>query len=415
MGTGKTWVAGAVIRYLEVPTLVVAPKVAVASWQRVLARMGTSATVLNYEMLRTGRTPCGSWLPLRGNQKHAKFQWHSQIQLLVLDEFHRCKAEQSQNSRMAQAARDCNIPTLVLSATIADSPLDMKALAYLARWHDGNFWAWARRYGCYRGHFGGLEFVKTEEVRRAHLRKLHALLFPNYGVRVRVAELGDAFPETQITCELYDTPHPDQIDALYAEISSALAALHQKSNADADLEHPLTRILRARQKLELLKVPVFEELYRDALAQGFHVPIFVNFSETLRVLSERLNIRDIVDGSQTGPAGERFRQECLARFQADEIPGILLNVKAGGVSLDLHDLHGNFPRLALISPTYSAYDFRQVVGRVRRIGAKTKSLQRIVLAANSIEVQVHKQLSRKLDNLDLLIDGDFVPQQADCV
>jgi len=77
--------------------------------------------------------------------------------------------------------------------------------------------------------------------------------------------------------------------------------------------------------------------------------------------------------------------------------------------LSLHDLNGNYPRISLISPTPSAIDLKQCLGRVWREGAKTKSIQRIVFVANTVEEEVCDKLRTKLENLDLINDGDLSP------
>jgi hypothetical protein len=77
--------------------------------------------------------------------------------------------------------------------------------------------------------------------------------------------------------------------------------------------------------------------------------------------------------------------------------------------LGLQDLDGNYPRLALISPNYSAMQMRQVTGRVWRDGGKSKSIQKIVFVEGTVETQVCEIVKTKLDNLDLLNDGNWTP------
>ena len=84
---------------------------------------------------------------------------------------------------------------------------------------------------------------------------------------------------------------------------------------------------------------------------------------------------------------------------------ILVSVKAGGGGLSLHDLHGGHPRIALISPSYSAVEMRQVIGRIWRDDAKTKGIQKLICVANTVEEKVYHSVMNKLDNLDLINDG----------
>jgi hypothetical protein len=86
---------------------------------------------------------------------------------------------------------------------------------------------------------------------------------------------------------------------------------------------------------------------------------------------------------------------------------MIANIKAGGVGISLHDINGVHPRVSLISPTQSATNLIQVLGRIHRSGGKTKSLQRIIFAANTPEDDISRMLFKKLANLSLLNDGDM--------
>ncbi|NBQ65785.1 MAG: hypothetical protein EBT95_09730, partial [Verrucomicrobia bacterium] len=78
-----------------------------------------------------------------------------------------------------------------------------------------------------------------------------------------------------------------------------------------------------------------------------------------------------------------------------------------GVGVSLHDENGIRPRSSLICPTYSAIDLKQALGRIHRAGAKSKAVQRIIFAADSIEETVMKKVKAKLKNIETLNDGDI--------
>ncbi len=103
----------------------------------------------------------------------------------------------------------------------------------------------------------------------------------------------------------------------------------------------------------------------------------------------------------------KARQQNIDDFQADKERIILVNIQAGGAGLSLHDLNGKHPRMALISPSYSAVLMRQATGRVWRDSAKSKSIQKIVFVAKTVEEKVCDSVKRKLENMDLLNDGDL--------
>jgi superfamily II DNA or RNA helicase len=130
---------------------------------------------------------------------------------------------------------------------------------------------------------------------------------------------------------------------------------------------------------------------------------FVNFTETINAIAKRVGTDCIFDGKN-----EKTRDDSVNRFQEDKERVILVNIMSGGSGLDLHDLNGNYPRLSLISPNDSPFLMRQSVGRVWRDDAKTKSIQKILFVANTVEEDVCKNVQRKLNNLDLLNDGDLL-------
>jgi hypothetical protein len=76
------------------------------------------------------------------------------------------------------------------------------------------------------------------------------------------------------------------------------------------------------------------------------------------------------------------------------------------VGVSLHDPTGGKPRLALISPTFSAQDLRQALGRVHRAGG-AHSIQRIIFAAGTCEAAACAVVARKLAHIEMLNDGDL--------
>jgi hypothetical protein len=184
-------------------------------------------------------------------------------------------------------------------------------------------------------------------------------------------------------------------------MESELAALDAAA-ADDKPAQQLTITLRARQMIELCKVPGIVSLAKDFLEQGKSVVIFTNFRATLQSLCEKLGTQCAIYGEQ--PAS--WRQKFIEDFQANREKLIIVNIQAGGVSVSLHDTTGESPRVALVCPTYSAVELKQALGRVHRAGG-SKSLQRILFAANTIEEKVCSRVNSKLARLDLLNDGDL--------
>lgn len=458
-GVGKTYVAAAVANSLRLPTCVVCPKIAITSWHRAAAHFNDKFSVINYESIRTGRTPFGKWsnqdqveqarteyfvcqccqqqvdveketpcyahhLGIHCIEKRVRqifygaFSFSPGIQLLVFDEAHRCGGLDSLNAEMLIAARRQGIRTLALTATAASTPLQMRALGYALDLHGDKFpalkngkWqktfhAWAHAHGCRRiPPLPGLRWAVGAATQNEIMSGLRSQIIPARGVRVTTDSI-PGFPEREITAELYDIEHPESIDRLYSEMADALRILETKKSNDICPSHPLTIQLRARQRIELLKIPIAVELAEDYMAKGYSIAIFINFRQTLDELRQRLKCDCFIDGSAEGTAN---RQQNIDRFQANNSRLILVNNEAGGICVSLQDLSGNHPRGGLVMPPQSAVTFRQLVGRLHRDGGKSKCFYRVMFAAGTIEDQVHRSLRAKLNNLDALNDSDFQP------
>lgn len=445
-GTGKTYTACAVSSALRLPTLVVCPKIACSQWCEAAAHFGDSVSVIGWEALRTGKTPYGAWqfpppaekqeffvcticlckvdvtnmLPCHCHHsgihcvqakkkahRYGRFSFHPAVKLLIADEVHKASGLDSLNADMLIAARRQGIPTLGLSATLGSSPLHFRAIGYLLGLHRlENYYTWAYSFGVRRDPaFHGLHWPVSEAAQAGAMRSIHAKIFPSRGVRVRKADI-PGFPEVDITAELYDLGNEAALEAIYAEMADSLRTLADRAARDVAPDSAITIQLRAQQKIELYKVPLFVELTNEYLEKGFSMGIFVNFRQTIHALSERLKTSCIIDGS---PELAKHRQANITAFQSNQSRVVLVNNAAGGIALSLQDLDGNFPRGGLVSPGFSAVVLRQLLGRFCRDGGKSKSFYRIVLAAKTIETKIHKTLKSKLQNLDCLLDSDLLP------
>lgn len=427
-GTGKTPVASIFLRELDLPSVVVCPKAVQPGWLRTAAAVGTEFDVINYELVRTGRTPYGKWHTPVG-KKNPRFVWNSEIKALVFDEVHRCQGANkalpggevavAQNADMLRAARRQGIFALGLSATLADDPFDLDALGYALRLHDGDdeptlrrpsplsFYRWAVNHGCGAGAFSSFVFRGTAQEKLVQMERIHRQIFPDKGVRVRIKDLPD-FPACSVFSELYDLETAPDIDAIYAQMAPALRMLEERAASDLP-GHVLTGILREREQIELLKVPLFVELAKEEIRAGRSVALFVNFKSVINELCRLLDTDCLIDGRQVGEKGAREREANRLRFQHDGSRIIVCNGDAGGVGLDLHDIDSAYPRTGIVSAGYNAKIVRQILGRLPRVGAKWPSIYKFVFASGTVEERVHRSVSGKLDRLDSLNDADLDP------
>jgi superfamily II DNA or RNA helicase len=404
-GTGKTYVACAVARELGMKIAVVCPKAVIHTWKKIITKHFKMdyEFVLNYESVKTGNfKDIGVWKKVSRISTRQYFQWNvPKNTLIVFDESHRLKGHGTQNSEIGIEAKKQNYKILCCSATNAVNPIELKATGYILRLYESNFTKYLRDHGCEKGRFGW-EFSGNKDV----LLKLHTDLFLQRGIRLRKEDI-PGFPDCDIIADSYDIEEESEkeLNDIYKEMNKELTILKIKSSSIQEYQmNALVVQLRARQKAELLKVPLIIEMIEEAIEDGMSVAVFVNFTETIKALSKRLKTDCIVWGENKGTE----RENNIDAFQADKKRIILVNIKAGGSGLSLHDLNGNYPRIAIISPTNSAIDLRQALGRIHRDGAKSKALQKIVFVANTEEEDTCERVKAKLENLDTINDGDMI-------
>lgn len=343
--------------------------------------------VLNPEKLRTGSTPFVT-------RTRSGFQWTKRRSLLIFDEGHLFGGNGTLNSKLLASAE--GIPSLVLSATIAESPLQLRALGYRLGLHnDRDFWRWCQRYGVRKGYFGGLEFDPESEEGIAGMIRLHESIFPHRGFRVDESEIAEQMPEHFETWEPLAVDHKrlKEIKAIYSKMEKA-----------GEIEG-ITKALRERQAIELLKVPALTEEAVSIVEDGGSAIVFLNFSESIDSMLLSLTDTGVPCGVIDGRRSPRDCELARKHFENDETRIIIVQVAAGGVAIDLHDVNGKHPRVALICPQYSGAVEEQAIRRHVRAGAKTHATTRHLYVAGTVEEKAANTALAKRKNIERINRG----------
>ena len=402
-GTGKTIVGIAVAKTLSKKAIVCCPKSIKSGWKYWAAEFGVECFVENYEQYKAGNTEFGRWVTNYNNGKEEiTFKWNIPDDcILIFDESHRCGSLTSQNSELligaAEAKKD-GTKVLACSATAASSPLGMRGLGYLLGLFElNNFWTWAQKNGCFKGRWA-MEFSGNP----IHLKNIHAQIFPNNGSRVRISEVPN-FPDSIISPELIDFGCNPKIQAAYETMLWEIEKL--KDRCDRDLGNCiLVTILRARMKVELLKIPMIADMVNDLIDDGNSVVVFLSFQDSIDSLASKLKCFDsVVDGKNTGSQ----RDLVVKNFQENKNRVIICNIKAGSEAIGLHDLTGEFPRVTLLNPDFSAVSVKQALLRTPRNGGKTACVQKFLFADGTIENRARDRVKAKIKNISTLNDGDL--------
>jgi len=404
-GTGKTVSCILTLGKFGVPFVVCCPKSIISHWRRWIEAFALSHLCLGvygWEALKLGK------YPQIYNGQGVWFERAREKRVVVFDEAHRAKSHKTLASRMLRAASEKGIYLVLLSATLIQSVLDLSGLAYPLKLitSQASWYPFARGFGArLHPHWRGYD----DNSDAADWRRLYALLDP---IRVRTlrSEVTTIVPVlTQV--DLLDCGALAEIRAMYEDIASEVRALEALESSAMQI---ITARLRGRQKIELLKVPLFvQEVLRHLGEPGTKVAVFLNFAASLAAMSQQLSEKDVPCGTIEGSVNERERAIALEAFNA---PGsmrvLLLNCQAGSEGISLHDTTpgGKSPRVALISPPESATVLIQASGRIGgRAGGSSVGLNRILFVAGTVEERVYDNVARKLNRLETLNDGELQP------
>jgi len=420
-GTGKTYTSLAVAKQLGKKPTIICPPAVMSDWKKACEHFGIKDyTIVNWELARTGkkrgppgpRGGAGKTIPAGFVEKKGRdFKWNlAEDDFVVFDEVHKAKNPNTAQARMVKAIADSPAKKVMLSATAAEDPTKMRVIGEVLGLFKGNgFYDWARQYGCdtveVRSRSGRPVInPRTGRVQKAFkfvggqndIKRLNESIVGRSMARMRINEL-EGFPETDIRAHSYDLG-PSKTNAFNKYYENLKTQLEEEGNPAA----ALVAMGLARHKLEELKVPVFKSLAEDALESGNSITIFVNYKDTANALKEIFGDDAVL---HTGDVSRKDREEAKRLFQNDEKRIFISTIATGGTGMSLHDVNGKHPRVSLISPNYSAQQVKQTFGRVWRAGGKSKSVQRMVFIAGTMEEAVCDRVNEKLKNIDALNDG----------
>ena len=412
-GTGKTYVAAWLAKNLNSPVVIVCPKVVIPSWTKVLSYFGIKAhCLINYEKLMRGNTEHLNFKDGKDNGPSDYVINFPKNSLVILDEVHKCKSATSKNSDFLIKLKMDGYKSLLLSATSATNPLEMKAFGFATTLHNlVSYRQFITSSGAYAGRYGGFQIDLQSQKTVEAMSNIHNTLFNLYKVSSRMTRkmFDKIFPDNHVMADCFDMgTNTDKINRVYLQMEAEMAALEESSINYS--QHHFAIMTKARRMAELLKVPTMVEMIEDWYDEGISPVVFVNFTDTVEAIEKQLAKNRKFDGKIArivGGQSDKVRQNDIEVFQSDVKRIMIANLAAGNAGVSLHDLNGNFARGSIISPSYSAINLLQALGRIHRAEGKTTCIQKVMFAAGTIEVEACKRVQCKLNNLECLNDGDL--------
>lgn len=459
-GTGKTYVSIKICEDLGLIPWVICPKSVVSSWNRVIGESGVKKFyIITYDQLalstdlvnKNAQTNEYEWV---GFDSDPKFKDNNKKKyLFIFDEAHKCKNSKTINSKILQSLSKFPVYILLLSATIIDKPLYFIPFGMVLK-----------LYNTIQEGFDWISNVINKKSSNPML-PIHQKLFNQYASRMRIDDTLGVFKDNKIIFEGIQMKNYWEIEKKYDKLNKILEFnknnpknkkknnknksikqnnpnnsdnlnnsnnpnnsdnLNNSDNSDnsdnlnnsdnsnndcidIDTDNSkskksggIGKIQKIRQEIELLRIDTIYELTLKYLNQGKSIAIFVNFTQTIKELSARLNCECIIWGSQT----LKERTKSINDFCSDKSRIIICNIASGSSGISLHDTLGQFPRVSIISPTWSAQDLIQVLGRIHRAMGKTDCEQLIIFCKGTIEESVGNVIKQKIDNIRFFNDGE---------
>lgn len=181
----------------------------------------------------------------------------------------------------------------------------------------------------------------------------------------------------------------------------------------------VTTMLRSYEEYS---IPIFARQAIEHLEAGpkFKVVICLNFVETsLHILRELLSgmgyglyfneYKSDYSLIITGDCTEAQREETIELFAQSKARILIMQVRAGGVGINLHPLNAGEDTLMLISPSYAIISMIQAAGRVDRKGAAARVEVRVVYGCREASCKaIQDALAEKAAALQLVLDDEFV-------
>lgn len=457
-GTGKTFVSVKLCKDLCLMPWVICPKSVVSSWNNVIIKSGIKKFyIITYEKLMLSTDLIEKKTILNADEYDWKFESNDIFKgkkkekiLFIFDEAHKCKNTKTINSKILVSLAKYPVKILLLSATIIDKPLYFIPFGIVL--------------GLYKNIQEGIDWmgkiISTQTKKSSNpMLPIHKVLFNEYASRMRIEDTIGVFKNNKIIFEGIEMKNYWEIEKKYDKINkilefnkenksksknikstkstkttkSSIENVDSDSDSDSDVDDDkvagideyddrkkdlditdihttnkskksggIGRIQKIRQEIELLRIDIICELTLKYLTQGKSIAIFVNFTQTIKELSTRLNSNCIVWGSQN--LGERTK--AINNFCDDKSRIIICNILSAGTGISLHDTSGMFPRVSIISPTWSAQDLIQVLGRIHRAMGKTDCEQLIIFCKGTIEESVGNVIKQKIDNIRTFNDGE---------
>ncbi len=420
MGLGKTLQTLGLLQKLKEEgnlstSLLIAPVVTLANWEREVERFTPSLRLLSYQGARRSLEDHGNYdiilVSYHTLRKDQNFFQPLSFDYIILDEAHYIKNSASQ---MFQAC--CSLQSRH-RLSLTGTPIENNTMEL---WSQFSFLAPTLLGGRQEFYHRFARPIEREGNKEA-LEALRERVRP-FMLRRRKEEVLTELPEKE-TITFYSPMLPIQgkIYNQYRDLYRAKVKglLQDKGLAGAKIEI-LQCILHLRQLaihppmmkhpetlgVESSKMQALKGLLDEILAENHKVLIFSQFRATLEAIREHCEMEHWQYSCLTGET--RNREEQIYRFQEkEEVRIFLLSLKAGGVGINLTAAD----YVILFDPWWNPAIENQAIDRAHRMGQTRRVISYKMITRDTIEEKILQMQQEKTELMEGILEGEqtFLP------
>lgn len=304
--------------------------------------------------------------------------------LIIYDEVHKCKTglakskKSTANNKIFVTLKphitrpNLELKLMMMSATITDRIDCLDGICYIM--------------GLINDYSGDAfrEFKNKLGTEEKALAMLNKAFYPEFGSRTPESDLRQFYNEVSIGLKYLNlTPEDfDLMDEIYGEIREIYNDIKSQG-----VTIGFGKIIKLWVRGEVILAKYIGKIIMDEIAKNRKPVVFVNFTDTIKAIlsifdrsekPEERSLRYLILDGKTKDSDETIR-----KFQNNEVDFMITNINKGGTSISLHDKDGGYPRSAIILPSWNSISIMQTLGRIHRVGGKSKAEQYIVMVGNN--------------------------------
>jgi hypothetical protein len=437
LGTGKTYVALDIFKYLSIKNLmVIAPLSVLNKWDDLTEGDYNGITYAGI------RSKSGRIMILKDGEYKITEYTKTLIDeglFIVIDEFHNLKNDTAQNNAVKILLKEMKINPNNKVLMLSGSPIDKKvqSLNYCymlgitgyvpitiydknsQKYDSTGFDNFVRH--CKRINLNTQSIVRGVVSYKCSKSELMVIVYELF-TKIMIEFNSSSMKPFNLTTHIvkYNSHYVeddkrvfDSSKFILTEINDILLKYIEDKKDTINTFGKMTRHLKM---LELLKINIFyREVVNTILKSDCKVIVGFNFTNSQILLGELLGSMNIKSSILNGGVHKISRRDIVDKFNQDddELRVLICNIEVISTGIDLDDKFGNRPRVVYLSPSYNTISQYQVSHRVSRLDSKSNSEINMVIMENNSELRVLDALKSKSmilrDNIQTGRECEYFP------